>query len=520
MSENRTERSDTPRTVCIGANTSRRSVPTGAGSAGCGRSLLLAFCLSAALAGTANAQFSEEVLRGIKNLPVIDITNPASLYDTHQVYALPLRIAFQGGNQQARRIIFDRLETVVDGTIPLGKLRAVPAGATARPSARLLDSARSGPATRRILPTRVSWLKAQDPAATPIAIIDEPGIATFQFMHLLSTAARLAARFPPPSVDELMRERVQLAKMVGFLLDDWVLPYWSSVEAWHYAGPFPNIRLRFESRFQPDPNWPKRYYSGVTDEELHFLATAADLRALAMSNVSQMPIEFSPAQRATLDAIHVVAMRLLRMKISDGPGFVFGPGDWWDHGESAWAGCESETLPPVPCPKETVSEDTAHGARWPLWLDSLAAGTGSGTADHHYIERLGVKLAWQIVNRVLDWEGGWPRMRNYLDGTNGWYRVGYHSQNFGYGPYALGGAVYYGSWFLLGQEQFDIRRFSNALCGLMESMRPDDVVFRTKYYGGHENVPNNDRGHGEKDIGGKGSVMAASCHMARALGYF
>ena len=291
------------------------------------------------------------------------------------------------------------------------------------------------------------------------------------------------------------------------------------MEAWHYAGPFRNIRLRFESRFQPDPAWPKRYYAGVTDEELHFLATTADLRALMSGKVSGTALEFSSLQRQTLEEVHALAIRLLQIKIPDGEGFVFGPGDWSDHPQNAWAGCISQTVPMAPCPLETVSEDTGHSARWPLWLDSFAAGSTQGTSAHHYVGRLKARLAWQLLNRVVDWDKGRPLMRNYLDGTNGWYRVGYYSPKFGYGPYAAAGAVYYGSWFLLAAERPEVRQFSKALCQLMQSTEPEDVVFRTHYYGAHETFPKNDRGLGETDIGGQGSAMVASCRIAKDLGF-
>jgi hypothetical protein len=466
------------------------------------------------------AQVAEGLLEGPNALPAIEASQPDSLYDAYQVYALPVRYAFQGGHESLRRLILDRLTAVIDQAITLGELRSHPDSALGRASSRLLDPKRSGPDSRRILPTTVASHKERGAGAGAPPIIDEPGVSTFQFMHLLSMTARYANSYAPSSQEQADRERDQVDRIVQFLVDDWILAYWKDVDSWHYTGAYPNIRERLESRLHPSAWWPMRFFSGVNDEDLHFLATAADVQAILAHPRAVRGVVLTDARRDVLRDASAMTLALLRAKIPDGEGFVFGAGDWYDHPDFIWAGCTSETVPVVPCPRRDVSEDISHAGRWPLWLESFRAGM-ERTEDQAYIQQLQKRLAYQVANRVVGWDGrGRPFMRNFLDGGDGWYRVGYHGSNFGYGPSSPGGSVYFGSWFVLASQDAQMATFSDRLCSLMLSTDVDDIAFRTQHYGGHKMAPDNKRGIGELDIGGAGSTMATSCRIARELKYF
>src|SRR6266540_931471 len=132
--------------------------------------------------GGAVAQSIEE---RFASLPQIDATRPSSLYAAYQLYALPARVGLLTGNGAARRLLLDRMAGVVDQAKTLEELRRLDQPRNLVPSARLLNPRRSGPPTRRILPTQVPWHPERKPESVPI--LDEPGIAAFQFMHLLST---------------------------------------------------------------------------------------------------------------------------------------------------------------------------------------------------------------------------------------------------------------------------------------------------------------------------------------------
>ena len=473
------------------------------------------------LAGTSSghAQVERDVFHHLVSLPPIDATSPAALYAAYQHYSLPAQFAFSQNHTKSRRLILDRLVDVIRQAVPLGQLRAAPpAGAHA--SDRIISASRSGPDSRRILPTRVPWHREtkNDVNGT---VIDEPGIATFQFMSLVSTVVRLAVAFPATDPGVRAAERTTLAYLARFLVDDWVVPYWTTVEAWHYQGPFPNMRLRFEARLDPTRTWPKRYFAGFHDEDLFYLATAADL-GFVLRRDPELLGETGVGLRDTLDDINSIGLRVLRARIPEGEGFVFGAGDWWQHPDDAWAGCITTSFPKEPCPRRDVSEDISHASRWPFWLESMLGGQLSGSPNEHYLRGLIDRLAWQFGTKVVSWdEHNRPAMRNFLDGVDGWYQVGRYGPTFGYGPSSLGAAVAYGSWFALARYgDPNVRRFGRALCELMRSNDPDDIAFRIRHFGAHRNAPQRASGNGDIDIGGAGSQVDYSCSIATALGAF
>jgi hypothetical protein len=68
---------------------------------------------------------------------------------------------------------------------------------------------------------------------------------------------------------------------------------------------------------------------------------------------------------------------------------------------------------------------------------------------------------------------------NYFNGDNGWYRVNYHGQGFGYPPYSMSQAALEGGWFFLGSYYEPIRDLGQTL---WQQFNTDPQIYN-QYYG-------------------------------------
>ncbi len=116
----------------------------------------------------------------------------------------------------------------------------------------------------------------------------------------------------------------------------------------------------------------------------------------------------------------------------------FDPGSWARHPDWSHAADEELRFPTSkPSPKDGVGRDISHGWRIAWMALTLASHPQAvaGTADWSAVVDA---LARQVAAKVLDTTASVPRFRNYLDGSNGWYRVDYSGRKgFGYPPYGL-----------------------------------------------------------------------------------
>jgi hypothetical protein len=143
----------------------------------------------------------------------------------------------------------------------------------------------------------------------------------------------------------------------------------------------------------------------------------------------------------------------------------FDPGAWSSYPDFAYAADEALQFPeqPVP-PKPGVGWDFSHAYR-------IAWAMLTFASNPHIV---GIDVDWsgasdafarQIAIRVLESDAdGLPRFRNYLDGSNGWYRVNYSNrQGSGYPPYAMSRAFFTAPWARLSARDPDLLGASAAL---------------------------------------------------------
>lgn len=348
-----------------------------------------------------------------------------------------------------------------------------------------------------------------------------------QYAYLLSTMVRLATEHPlPASQRESAARRSSLNTLFDFLLHDKVRFYWAEAPAWHWSGPFPNMRERVRTKLAySDPRVTRpRWFGAIVDHELHLFAVAADLIAATRAD-PRLAARTAPADAAMLGDIRATTLLMLHARVSDGPrqsGFLFDYGYWTDNPSYGYAGCaSSHPLPLVPCPVPIVATDVSHARRWPWWLASFQAAWPPGSPARAEMEGYTRRLAAQFADVVLraDPEGR-PLTSNYMDGRDGWYHYrDFPGQLGGFGPTSLTGSLRYGSWALLGVWRPEIAAAHLRLCALLVSTEPADVIFRTRYYGSASADPAL-AGLGDRDLYGPGSLYALTCRIGSALGYY
>jgi hypothetical protein len=348
-----------------------------------------------------------------------------------------------------------------------------------------------------------------------------------QYAYLLSTILRLATERPLPATHPLMARRRDLSRrLFSFLVRDKIGFYWLEAPAWHWSGPFSNMRERLQLKLAASdarittPKW----FGAIVDHELHLIAVASDLSAAARHD-SALDAMLTKTESAMLQEIRATALDMLHRRVSVGPhgsGFLVDLGYWSTNPSYAFAGCLEKTpVPTTPCPLDTVATDVSHARRWPWWLESMKEAWPPDARARLEIEGYQRRLAFQFGQVVLYHDRRRrPLTRNYMDGIDGWYSLAdAPSKRWGYSPSSMTGALRYGSWARLSPLQPDIGPAHGEFCRVLASTAPDDILFRTRYYGSASDKRELG-GLGESDLYGGGSLYALTCRIGSAFGYY
>lgn len=373
----------------------------------------------------------------------------------------------------------------------------------------------SGPVReRRVFPTA---------AGDAINVLSE---VELQFSYLLSTILRLAVERPLPAAHPLDISRRQYVKeLFTFLLLDKLRFYWYETPAWHWQGPFLNMRERVTAKLKPtqtrllSPPW----FQAIVDHELHLFAIAADIQAAVQFDRS---IEIEEQDRAMLQDIQNNVLKMLSERVQpgfpDGGGFLIDVGLWSSNPSYAYSGCTLITpLPLAPCPQGVTATDSSHAHRWPWWINSFIRSLPWDSKERIRLTALQRRLARQFAERVLYFDSlGRPLARNFMDGNDGWYRLReFPSHPWGHGPSSMTGTMRYGAWAFLAPIEPKIAAAYQRLCNIFVSKNPEDIQFRTLYYGSASIKPEM-AGLGEKDLYGSDSLFALTCTIGMRLGLY
>lgn len=129
-----------------------------------------------------------------------------------------------------------------------------------------------------------------------------------------------------------------------------------------------------------------------------------------------------------------------------------------------------------------VGWDISHAGRFVHVFNTLYKNrevTGTGFPDRKFME----ELTNQFLYGVFNGDFKKPLFTNFMDGTNGWYRVGYNGRlGYGYSPWSMSFAALTGGYAFWMEYNNDIERLYYALLKMIISENPEIRRHVMEYY--------------------------------------
>jgi hypothetical protein len=415
-----------------------------------------------------------------------------NLYHTHEAVNLLLWYAF---NQNDKALIDDVLMVVLES---LGTTDTID-----RYFFRFADAETGRDSLLRLSNTAVMWVDGTDSAAPK----EEDILSSSLFLSMVAQTVFRIARIPDPWRSPIMTVFVKrFGPVLSSHYSRWVIGA-TLIDADGNisqvgAGPFQRRSwgCRYLDQTSPammthaelidhimyeslasEPS--ARYCNAVTDVDLFIMSGVSDLVAayLTDSTLVQRPENLDHLlYRYLPKANFMVTDRLVATELTDWSGAtvagaVFDKGHWDEHPDHRYAGNDQIFIDPdslLPVIARGTGWDISHGRRFVTTYQSFFDNReilGFTRPDCNDMR----SLADQFIYGVYNGDSVLPLFSNYMDGANGWYRVGYQKRpHFGYGPSDLSIAAITGGFGMWSQFRPGIKRLMGYLYNMLISGNP------------------------------------------------
>jgi len=236
-------------------------------------------------------------------------------------------------------------------------------------------------------------------------------------------------------------------------IEDYIIDYYFNYKAsWGRAVGIPEMLTKILSgEAIYVKNSTKSYYRAITDNETFPLAIMADLYTI--QKISGLYNDHTPTYKEAMD----YTCRLCKAEVewNSAGGWTLQPGVMSDYPDYAYAGVETIDENTLESPVDDIAVDTSHFKRFAPFLNSYMRAQDTDECAG-YFDQLIDGMAMQILEFVLvrpDETTPFYRTTNYMDGTNGYFRYGYHEDGVGYGPYQLSKSMLQGWWTFLRNKE-------------------------------------------------------------------
>jgi hypothetical protein len=250
------------------------------------------------------------------------------------------------------------------------------------------------------------------------------------------------------------------------------------------------------------------YSNAITDIDTWIIAAAAELIAAHRLLPGVAPLDNAAATALAVYVREATAMLSERSQSQslykpDGTpvsGLVFDPGGFDGHPDHRFAGYSGAEFPTAEkAGPSGASWDSSHGGRQPSVFPSLyetRGATGAAWPDAGAIAAFARSFAFAVFEGDLKR----PRLRNFLDGSNGWYRADL-AKHLGYPPFGLTCALLYMPWGRYAAFEPAIAPIVAAAWRIVASDDPQDVAFRNRMF----ETPRENGGSGVPDASVRGA---------------
>ncbi|MCO4764338.1 MAG: hypothetical protein KC502_22700 [Myxococcales bacterium] len=252
-----------------------------------------------------------------------------------------------------------------------------------------------------------------------------------------------------------------------------------------------HLRGKAIGMLKDSPNDPD-YCHAVLDKDMWIFTGLVQMLAARSKEPSlvSLPAADEAALKAYLSmAVDLMQKRLQNTTVKDFAGKAVGgavpePGMYDQHVTHAYTGYSGTTFPTLANKKgaKGVGWDLSHARRLVHVYETLyrhKAITGKTFPTIDTMKRLANQFAYVSFNKNLSA----PLFHNFIDGTNGWYRVGYHGPGFGYAPFDISMAGPTGGYGFWKKYNPDIQKINLAMWHLMTTKDPKLIAHRKAHYG-------------------------------------
>ena len=305
------------------------------------------------------------------------------------------------------------------------------------------------------------------PADPTVWVFDESILCSCRFLWGCSRLVRAIRALPFPS-EYLLNFAGRMTIVILSHLQRWVfgdsVPGRGPFEVWGWGcadGGDYNHSDMIDRQMARSLGESPGYCNAVCDWDLLIPAIVAEMR---------------PTDGQWLDYLN----RATALFQSRTVGAVFDPGAWDDHPEYAYTGYTSETFPTI---DQVLS---AQGVGWDVGHGQCFFECFTSLYEAHYTSWPTADVLTAFAQRILDhlWNQDivYPRFANFWDGTNGWYRVGYHGGDFGYYPGALSSAILTGGYLFWSEFCPALWDLGQHLRAMYNSSDPTVLQHISRYY--------------------------------------
>jgi hypothetical protein len=313
-----------------------------------------------------------------------------------------------------------------------------------------------------------------------------------QFLHPVARLIRVITTLPSCERTPSMRSFVNL--YVPILLHDHLMRelFWG-----------PNYVADWEKSLAL-PTRPKMHQA-LDDRDLWLIATSAEMLGANANEPGLVPMTADENSRLR-GAVQVGVdffqkERTILPETKNFKGQAVGSasyfdGDWYGYRDYAYSGYIGEAFPTLKDKRvhPGTSWDVSHFYRVPVFLRALydnKKATGLAFPSAHDIEL----VTNQLMYRVFQGNFERPLFNNFFDGSNGWYRVGYHGADSGYPPSGYcradspnlfcmtSGSIM--GWGLIAFFNPDLIELEHSLLTLGWREDPETKSFKDRYYEYH-----------------------------------
>ena len=331
-------------------------------------------------------------------------------------------------------------------------------------------------------------------------------LSSSQFLYAVSRMINILVSLPPDQRTKTMEDFIATyAPVVKDHYERWIFSDkifgvigWGCIRNNAYVYDRFNHFTFLQKKRQLELGGNHNYCNAITDVDTWIIAGVVEMIAAHEKSPALVSIE-SPLKEQFRNYAQM-GVDLLESRSKDTvvvdfagnsvEGMILDPGAWDDYYENDYAGYTGDAFPTSEQKTRATNSgwDTSHGSRLVNVFNTLHRNRnviGRSFPDEKTMKKMANHFAYAVFNKDFEM----PLFTNYMDGTNGWYRIGYVGRTgYGFAPFDASQSALEGGWGLWSSYNQDIGKVMTSLWKLITTTavnNPQAVSFINRYYAGN-----------------------------------